>query len=569
MQPADVRFVSLSPSATAAARERHLPLHRTSASFSDMDHARCAAVAHQTVAQISSAPGAADIAPGIMLMARQAAWGHACLTERLQRTVPSGPWLVRDADGKWTPAGDWQTLQQILLPRIWNYGLAHLVANRSPRFPLLLKALARWAATRGRHSGKPWVAAPSRKLKNEFSGALIKAGARIAVLQPAAGNWKDYGDVLRNLRDAPSVQTFPIAPLASSDRRVHNAMAALDRLGDAIGNARVRAAWQLYRPYLSQALPSMLALTDEGAALIRRLHPRAAVSYETNSWNSAALMQASGVAGVKRVIFNHNSQPPSTSPIANLVLETLFRQRTCNTLTDVTALWSPGALPWLTQQDAAQGRTTATVRLQYPTSHYSERQPRTLRILHAGNYQNWSDFFPWIAETADEYLDGIEALARVVSQLDNIELTVRVRPKREVDAKAVEERLGKLRNVRISGIEQDFLEQLAEHDLLVAHFSTTVEQALQMGKPVLLWGNARRYHQFSAQTLPPSGVMTHSVYSSSTTAELAPMLSALRDAVRPMAATIACTQQYGFDNQAHSLEQFADLLVGKSLTPHP
>src|SRR5690606_20835997 len=135
----------------------------------------------------------------------------------------------------------------------------------------------------------------------------------------------------------------------------------------------------------------------------------------------------------------------------------------------------------------------------YPASDSRPDAGRPFRILHAGNYQNWSDYFPWVSETSEEFLSGIERLARASAAVEGIEIVFRIRPKREVDAETLRRRLKARPNLRICDTEEDFLQQLADSDLLVAHFSTTVEQALQMGKPVLLWGSARRYRQFEGR----------------------------------------------------------------------
>ncbi|RXZ33759.1 hypothetical protein D9O50_11705 [Oxalobacteraceae bacterium CAVE-383] len=500
-------------------------------------------------------------------MAVQAVWGHANLVERLRRTLPDGPFLVRSVEGHWINAHDWRALQDVLLPRIWNYGLAHKVSSQYPFFPIVLKGLVRIAAWKGRRAARPWVITPSRKLKNGLTQALNDAGASIAVLQPTAGGLKDYADVIRNLCAGSRIQNFPVAPFGDNDNRVQETLALLHQMGQSISNDRVRAAWELYQVYFARAVPSMLAIAHEGSALIRTLQPSATISYETNSWVSAALMEASGLASVKRMVFNHNSQPPSGSSIANTVLGTLFYQRTCNALIDIASLWSPASLQRLKGISDMRGKPFAKcVRLNYPVRKHVRQAHEPLRILHAGNYQNWSDFFPWIAETADEYLAGIETLAATVESLENVELTIRVRPKREVDAKTVEDRLKNRHNIRVCGADQNFIEQLAESDLLIAHFSTTIEQALQMGKPVLLWGSTDRYQQFPAQTLPPGEMLVDRVYVAQTAEALPAMLRAIRDARDIDTGTHEHSLRYGFDVNAEGLEDLAKDVINKSLS---
>ncbi|MFJ9534500.1 hypothetical protein [Herbaspirillum sp. NPDC101396] len=555
----------MSPSARIAAQENGIVLSNDTTSFSDLHHARCVAAAKRAVREMAQAPEAAGISPGVMHMAIQSVWGHASLVQRLRLSLPDAFLYVRGMDGEWQEADNWERLQSVILPRIWNYGLGHKVVSAIPRFPQLLRQVVRWAAwiKKAQHKNKPWIVSPARKLKNGLIETLSRHGAGIAVLKPSTSKWGDYLDALRNLRAKSNVCTFPIAPLSSRDKEVVAELGRLCALEHAISDQRLRAAWRLYQQYLADIVPTMLAVADEGASIMKTLAPRAAVSYEANSWLSAAVLDGSSRhAKIKRIVFNHNSQPPSASTVANEILETLFRQRTSNGLVNEAFFWSPASAERLrAPHGLSDSIAEKGLRLPYPAFNIRRSGSRPLRVLHAGNYQNWSDFFPWIAETSDEYLNGLETLAKTVDLLDNIELTIRVRPKREVDAEAVENRLGHYRHVTICGTDQDFLEQLADHDLLMAHFSTTVEQALQMGKPVLLWGSTQRYEQFSAQSVPPAGALQDHVYTARTVDELKTMLQAIErseDSEQRMAKSIA---RSNFDAAHPTLEALVEKLV--------
>lgn len=524
--------IALSPSARTAAQEAGIVVQDTSLTFSSRGHARCVAAARRTLRDFDLAVHQIDLSPGMTLMARHTLWGIACLVHRLHRTLPAGPWLIRSRTGEWLHATDWQMLQQVMLPRVWDQGVTDraMGGHRPP-----LAAIYRWLtratsrAMRGRQGG--WIATSTPKLKNGLREALAATGVSLAVLQPTRGEWSDYRNLGRAWRQRGQVQRFLITPLANDDVRVKQTLESLRRIGPYISDAYVRSAWALYEPYLGDSMPVLLALATEGSAVLEALHARCTISYEANSFLATALLEAAGDIGTRRVVFNHNSQPPSGSAIADSVLGTLFRHRTWNPLVDVAVLWSPASRQWTHGQASDRTPPVAQpIRLQYPVLNKGKRQRGPFRILHAGNYQNWADFFPWVAETADEYLSGIEALATVVEKLEDIELIVRVRPKREVDAAAVAAQLDKRRNVVVCDTSQDFLEQLANSDLLVCHFSTTVEQALQMGKPVLLWGSTARYRQFESREIAPSGSSRSAVYAVQHAGQLPAMLIAIRGA---------------------------------------
>lgn len=553
---------TLSPSAWVASQIAGLAVVEGASQFSSADHARCAAAARRALREFDESVKETKLPASVALMARQSVWSHASLVHRLRLSLPSGPWIARDRSGDWVEAADWQALQALLLPRIWDYGLAHRISCARPYFPALFRRLTYLSVRFARFLSKQWVASSSRKLKNGLHESVARSAGRLAVFQPTSGGWQDYIALLSDFQSSNTSRTFRVSPLADNAAQVSTTLEALRLIGETFSDPRVRCAWELYAPYFAKTVPAMLGMVTEGPVLLRGLAVRTAVAYEANSWLSAPLMEAAGATGVKRVVFNHNSQPPSNSPIANSVLLTLLQHRTCNELTDIAAIWSPFSIKAVRViQKNKSVCQVMPVRLQYATGLVRTEKTRPLRILHAGNYQNWSDFFPWVAETADEYLNGVVALATAVEKMDGIELTVRVRPKLEVDAQTVEARLGHRRNVSVCGNEQDFLEQLAESDVLVAHFSTTVEQALQLGKPVLLWGSTNRYQQFTGQDIPPRGTLSDSVYVVRHASALPAMLAAIRDAVCNGGEIDGLEPAYSFATDTPGVNQLASFLV--------
>lgn len=557
---ADSTAFALTPSAAEAARTLGLHLAVHEGNFSASGDARCVAAARRAVRDFDRAVAASGLPTSIIVMARQSVWGHASLVHRLKLSLPPAPWIVRGCAGDWVEAHDWETLHQAFLPRIWDSGLAHRITASRPPFPVLFNWLNRLLALAARRRPGPWIASSSHKLKNGLQEGLADL-ANLAVIRSTEGNWTDYRALLSSIRSARSLETFRLPPLALSHPKVETALGTLHRIGSEFSDPRVRSAWRAYAPYLARAVPVMLGIVCGSPALLRTIGARAAIGYEANSWLAASLMEAAGHAGIKRVVFNHNSHPLSGSPIADSVLQTLLRQRTWNELTEVAAVWSPFSLAALRDfATSSQQSRILPVQLKYPTRSEHLVTTRPLRILHAGNYQNWSDFFPWVAETADEYLHGIETLAATVEKMDGIELVVRVRPKREVDMPTVERSLGNRRNVTVCSTEQDFLEQLAESDLLVAHFSTTVEQALQMGKPVLLWGSTNRYCQYPGQETPPEGRLTGRVYIARKASALPAMLAGIRDALQGEDAE-ASPSAYAFEAGTPDVADLASFLI--------
>lgn len=522
--------IALSPSAFDEAVARKMVVCNSRPEFGNLSHARCVVTGRRALADFERVSWASSIPPGVLQMARQSAWMIACLVGRLKYTLKSGPWIVRDSTGQWAKVEERSELLRILLPRIWNQGLGHAVPASRPIFPGLHRLWVRVLARQLSRSGKQWVIAPTSKLRAGLRGALTSSGASLAVLQPTRGGWSDYSFPSGGGRKGEV--RLPVAPLLPSDSRVLQIREALFRHGQIFRDNEVALGWACYEQHFFKAMLVMLGVIYDGRELARLIGASAAMAFEANSWMSASVLDAAGSANIPRVVLNHNSQPPSGCPIADEVLSTLFGQRTCNSLVDVALIWSPWAMQWKNRRRITSAwASIQSVSLDYPRNHVSIHRPgRKFRVLHAGNYQNWSDFFPWVPETADEYLDGMQTLAEVTAGLQDIELTFRVRAKREVDLEVIKRRLNVAPNISICGNEQDFLDQLAGCDLLVSHFSTTVEQALQMGKPVLLWGSTDRYCQFPATDVVPDSKLKSPIYFVREAAALPAMLAGIRKA---------------------------------------
>ncbi len=521
-------FLALTPAAEAEALSRSMEVLLVG--LSDQVHTECVTFAERVLSDLSGSVMSA-LSPSLRVMARQSVWALAFLVHRVRRSLPNGPWRVRCGGGHWQMVSERRALMDLLLPRVWNYGLAHRVPAAAPPWASLHRWLTRRAAGRLRRSGRSWVIAPTRKLRSGLREALEHDGVGVLVLQPTIGCWSDYRGLMRAPTAADDAWVLSVSPLSRCDVRVPEASARLRALCASLKDADLSRAWDRYVEQCEALLPAVLAAASDTEALVRASSVRAAVAFEANAWWSAALLDGAGRAGVRRAVFNHNSHPPGAGAVADELLGRLFAHRTCNELVDDAGIWSPSAMQWAERYQMGERNTRLQpVRLDYPTLVPQFGANRAFRVLHAGNYQNWSDFFPLVAETSGEYLKGMERLADAVSGLEGVELTFRVRPKREVDAAALRARLRSQANVLVCDTEENFLGQLAKCDLLVSHFSTTVEQALQMGKPVLLWGSTQRYSQFPGRETLPSPNSRAAVYVVRRAEALPAMLAAIRAA---------------------------------------
>jgi hypothetical protein len=501
----------------------------SAADLSDVDHARCVAFARRALKDLAGSTEMQGLTPGLRVMTIQSVWLLSFLICRLQCVLPSGPWVVRSCSGDWHVATQMRELLIWLLPRIWTHGLAHKVQAKRPLLAMFHRWLVRRAARGIRLTERSWVVTPTHKLRHDIKDVLNENNIGMLVLRPTVGNWSDYRGLIRVPTVPNSVRTLSVAPFTEGDWRVRDVQSQLADVGSRLRDPTLAWAWSLYVDHCAQILPAVLALSSEGEDLIKLSGAQAVFAFEANAWVSAAVLEGAGRAGIIRAVLNHNTHPLGRRAVANEVLCRMFGQRTCNELVDWAGIWSPAALGW-SKDKCLFGKSVhmQPVQADYRRLKTREKTDGIFRVLHAGTYLNWSDFIPWVLETAHEYLTGMEQLATAASGMDDLELIVRVRSKPEVDSGVVQAKLGGKPNVSVCDASENFLDQLAQCDLLVSHFSTTVEQALQMGKPVLLWGRTNRHTQFPGSDTPPTPETRSAVYVVRRAEDLPRMLTAIQ-----------------------------------------
>ena len=131
-------------------------------------------------------------------------------------------------------------------------------------------------------------------------------------------------------------------------------------------------------------------------------------------------------------------------------------------------------------------------------------------ILHAGTFKELG-MRPWIYETSNEYIHGLQLLVDAISQIENTLLLIKIRPNIECNVKTVKKLLPYSKNYKIisKGSFQEFIEKAR---LLISFSSTTIEEALYARTPVGLFGGTSRYRHLNGSINPPSKSARHAVY---------------------------------------------------------
>lgn len=103
----------------------------------------------------------------------------------------------------------------------------------------------------------------------------------------------------------------------------------------------------------------------------------------------------------------------------------------------------------------------------------------------------------FVLETLDELIASISDLIDVISQLEHIHLVIRIHPGEPITKREIEALISLPPNVSISH-QGTFEDVLSTADLVVSFSSTSIQEALLNGVPVVLYDRWNRYNHLNA-----------------------------------------------------------------------
>ena len=135
-------------------------------------------------------------------------------------------------------------------------------------------------------------------------------------------------------------------------------------------------------------------------------------------------------------------------------------------------------------------------------------------LLHASTPKPRSYLRPLVYESVDEYIQNLVDLIEAIRDRSDIFLAIRFRPFKGLTARGLELLLPATSNWKIfqNGVFSDYLTLC---DALISYSSTTIEEALYAGKPIVLWpGKAGYQHINPKHILGPTSVPINGVWMS-------------------------------------------------------
>ena len=571
-RPAVRGLLALSPAAwsTLSPESRDLLVDDP---VTDRAHARITARARRAARQFTAALGPAEAAtqairPGtrhaVCCMVQQLSFTLARIWE-VVRGSGDGPWLI-PSDSGWTRCESTGEAQVTLLRHVLS---RKSLLDTRPKSNAPVRLLRRLVVRLLRNRG-PWVLTTRQRLIYGLD-RKIRTGERpqrIFALEPRGSGIYDYLHLWQSLRDGlsgkPTMKLpLSVAPKPGADAPVRRALAAIT---DPVIRRGLEGP---VGAFICDETAYCEALYDETLAVTRLLRPQRFISRQ-DSGRQAPIADAAGGAGVPRIVINYNSFPSKAPGVANHVQRFLFNVRMPETLSDRFVMWSPH-LARLSREVYGPRGLDATQPLRLVPKPMEElvRAPGPYRVLHASNFTEWVGFFPWIMETSLEFIADILALERECNGLEQVELTIRTKPKGEGHPDYLRRLLPDDTRAKVTGTNQPFPEALAEADLMVGFGSTTIEEAMLSRKPVLLWGPTRRYQQLPARSTPPEGEDRAAVYVVHEREQLAPMITAILEAHAGKPLTDAEIADHVWPEGTPTLDDLAQSLATPPLATPP
>lgn len=293
-------------------------------------------------------------------------------------------------------------------------------------------------------------------------------------------------------------------------------MAEAEKIASLAKNRFSRLLLQAAKPYIAESFALSAGFEQENKKHIAALKPEIVSTDGIASGYTISACLYTKANGGKVVFFNHASHTPQTSPISKAIGNLWAGNGAVyNKTATYSAARSPAVAAIARELSNGKARTIAVRHdVRIPNKPHDK-----FNILFAGNYLGVQEHVPFVLETPDEFLKGIAELAAAVGQIPEAHLTIRVKPKKkDFTLDTLKKLIPSYPNVEISN-QGSFKDVLAETDIMVANISTTVDEALHSGKPVLLHSWPKRY-----QHLPPAKNGRSAVYASEKNGNLVELL---------------------------------------------
>jgi len=424
----------------------------------------------------------------------------------------TGPWLIHDGH-QWQNVDKLNHAVELIFRHTYENDKGVFGMKISPQtFSALVKILNFLIVKFFVKKRSIWITGYDYNLKT-ISKVIAAAGKNISILRPGVADKKS---ILRTLRviiqqlfpalgSSPAIELVPAISRTKDHSVFFKKALAESKAFDSpfiestcvdFVNAHV-----CYTESLVTSIGSLFKLTNPGCVLAHHLR-----------WMAApALGMVARAQGVPTILISHGSHTESENVTSEYEQAHLANGLLASNLATQTIIQSPHA-----EKSAVQLCPNLLRRKVQPVMwghdiEMPDRKRDRFTILHAGTYKILGAR-PWIYETSNEFVYGLQQLVRAIHGIENIRLIVRIREElQECSISTLKRLLPGATNWELS-TTGTFQEDLQRADMLISFSSTTIEEALFARRPVGLFGGSSRYRHLPGMSEPPTMERRNAVY---------------------------------------------------------
>ena len=306
-------------------------------------------------------------------------------------------------------------------------------------------------------------------------------------------------------KDSGSIGITPVRSSITTSRTV------VKKAIDAVEHSVLDEVSEPLIDFLTGCIDYTKSIVPYVKQLFSKKRPKVFLAWHLRWFGGAVLGEVAKSQKVPSILISHGSHPIPADASAFYELEHLARGLLFSPLASETIVQSPQAdqsvelfMPELKRNP------NQPIMWGWKMNNFSLSHNKTFRILHAGTYKLLCAR-PWIYETSNEFVYGLQQLINSVRIISNTELIIRIRSAPECSVSSLDKLLPDSINCHIK-TDGNFQDDLDSADLVVSFSSTTIDEALYAGKPVALFGGSERYRHLLGSSKLPDGKNRSAVY---------------------------------------------------------
>ena len=304
------------------------------------------------------------------------------------------------------------------------------------------------------------------------------------------------------------ISSIPISPARKS---VSDFMRYLDNLFEMTDDSRLKPFIIPLKCYLNKCIIYTESLVDDTKRIMNKIGPENIIFHHLRWMDATVVGHCATECNINTILISHGSHPPSENVTSEYELNDLARGIFLSPFAVKSIAQSPNAA------QSINSKSYVPMIINYQPIMWGQgnfgsvqRTNKQFQILHAGTYKALC-IRPWIYETSNEFVFGLQQLVQSVGKVKNAELIIRIRNNEECEISSLEKLLPLSKNCCIK-TDGSFQNDLKNADLLISFSSTTIEEALYARKPVALFGGSNRYRHLPGSSILPDMNNRSAVY---------------------------------------------------------